>query len=118
MPIEASFHFTQQSGDDYIIDALPYFRIVTVADLSELGNLMGGRTGGDPIVVVARFWYLCPKGILLTKMFTNAYFIGDRGSYVAVNVIENHNRPAPPIGVVPLLDFDRDYTLYLEASEA
>ena len=109
MPIEASFHFTQESGDDYIIDALPYFRIVTVADLSELGNLMGGRTGGDPIAVITRHYFISPDGELGNE-FVNAYLIGDKGSYVAVNECGNR--------VVPLLDFDRDYALYLEAVDS
>jgi len=108
MPIEASFHFTQESGDDYIIDALDHHHCITVADLSELDSLMCYRTGGSPIVVITRHYFYSPHGTIENE-FTNAYFIGDKGSYVAVNV---GNR------VVPLLDYDRDYTLFVEAVAA
>ena len=108
MPIDVSFHFVKSTPDDYILDCCQSHNHTTVSDLSELGNLMVAHTNGDPIVVIARHWYIAPDGSLGNE-FTNAYIIGNREQYVAVN---DGNR------VVPLLDFDRDYAMYLEAVDS
>ena len=103
MPIDISFHFTKRIGDDYIIDCHQSHHEATVADLSELGSLMMKTTGGDPIVVVARHYSENGE-------YVNAYIIGNSERYVAVNVCGSD--PSKFYGVVPLLDFDRDYALF------
>lgn len=117
MAIEATFHFAHpSSSDDYILDCAQAHCEIEVDDLSELGNEMCVTTNGEPLVVVARFR---PDGQLGNE-FINAYIIGDKGSYVAVNVgggsdIVDGDKFH---GVVPVIDFDRDYALYLGALEA
>jgi hypothetical protein len=115
MPIDASFHFVRKTADDYVLDAHQSHNEVTVSDLSDLGNLMVARTNGDPIVVIARHFYIAPDGSLGNE-FTNAYIIGNRERYVAVNVCGTDKDKF--YGVVPLLDFDRDYAMYLEAVDS
>ena len=115
MPIDVSFHFVKSTPDDYILDCCQSHNHTTVSDLSELGNLMVAHTNGDPIVVIARHFYIAPDGSLGNE-FTNAYIIGNRERYVAVNVCGRD--PKRFCGVVPLLDFDRDYAMYLEAVDS
>jgi hypothetical protein len=120
MPIEATFHFANpSSSDDYILDCSQAHCEIEVADLSELGNEMCVTTNGEPLVVVARHYFIRPDGELGNE-FINAYIIGDKGSYVAVNVggggdfVDGDKFH----GVVPVIDFDRDYALYLEAVDS
>lgn len=103
MPIDVSFHFVRSTRDNYVLDADQAHSHMTVSDLSELSLHMMKSTGGDPIVVVAR--HMSEHG-----EFTNAYLIGDSGRYVAVNVCGTD--ASKFYGVVPLLDFDRDYALF------
>jgi len=103
MPIDVSFHFTKSTGDDFILDCDQSHGEITVSDLHELSNHMMKTTGGDPIVVVAR--HHSEHG-----EYVNAYLIGDSERYVAVNVCGTD--PSKFYGVVPLLDFDRDYALF------
>ena len=106
MPIDVSFHFVRATDDDYILDAEQAHSHMTVSDLHELSNHMMKTTGGDPIVVVAR--HHSEHG-----EYVNAYLIGNSEQYVAVNVCGTD--ASKFYGVVPLLDFERDYDLYLDA---
>ena len=119
MPIDVSFHFTVPTADDYILDCCQAHSEIEVADLSELGNHMVSHTNGDPIVVIARHYYIAPDGSLGNE-FVNAYIIGNRENYVAVNVGGRGDFVDGDkfYGVVPLLDFDRDYAMYLEAVDS
>lgn len=115
MPIDVSFHFTKNLGDDIVIDACKAFNEFTVADLSELGNHMVKQVNGDPIVVIARHYYMNPIDGSLGNEHTNAYLLGNTRGYCAVNMVEG---PVQKRGCFPLLDFDRDYCMYLEAVDS
>jgi hypothetical protein len=114
MPIDVSFHFTKDLGDDIVIDACKPFSEFTVADLSELGNHMVARVGPEPIVVIARHFFIAPDGTPGNE-WVNAYLLGNPRGYCAVNMTEG---PVEKRGCFPLLDFDRDYALYLEAVDS
>ncbi len=107
-------YFVSPGGDDYICKAAPIGpgAIEVMSDLSDLGNCLGRvRTvgGGNGIVLMVEMTFFRPDG-QEGNTFTNAFFVGDPRSYVAVETKR--------FGVIALSDFNRDYALYLEAVDS
>lgn len=113
MFIRISFHFTKPTADDYILDCCQSHGELEVHSFEELSSHMVGTTNGDPIVVVARFCF--PDTNTKQEEYACAYLIGNPESYVAVNIGggEGLIDTDKDYGVLPLIDFDRDFALYI-----